>query len=73
LWQKNLLKIVSVLAPALLRDKSALGIPLYRAAALEKHGLGTDGNGLGLGVIAHHDGLHAAVELLIYLRFLHLL
>jgi hypothetical protein len=70
---KEFSNLVSVLAPALLRDKSALGIPLYRAAALEKHGLGTDGNGLGLGVVAHHDGLHAAVKFLIYLRFLHLL
>jgi hypothetical protein len=70
---KEFSTIVSVLAAALLRNQSALGIPLYGATALEKHGLGTDGNGLGLGVVAHHDRFYAAVKLLIYLRLLHLL
>jgi hypothetical protein len=58
---------------ASLRYQTPLPKPLYGQTALEKHGLGTDGNGLGLGVVAHHDRLHAAVKLLIYLRFLHLL
>jgi len=46
---------------------------LYGEPALKKNGLGTNRNSLGFGVVAHHDRLHAAIELLIYLRLLHLL